>query len=70
MEDQTPQDILSKTWIWFKKSAIYLTLFIFIYALLKLVVFDVFQIHILPIIGIISFIITAIIFYIRNKNKV
>jgi hypothetical protein len=32
------------------------------------VVFDVFQIHILPVIGITSFIVTAIIFYVRNKN--
>jgi len=69
-EEQSPQDILSKTWSWFKKIALYLGLFIVIYAVLKLVIFDVFQIHVLPIIGIISFIFTAIIYYFKNKNKV
>ncbi|MBD3274400.1 MAG: hypothetical protein GF372_03775 [Candidatus Marinimicrobia bacterium] len=67
-EDQSPQDMLSRTWNWFKKFALYLALFIVIYAILKLVVFDVFQIHILPLIGITSFVVTAIIFFMRNKT--
>lgn len=69
-EEQSPQDILSKMWNVFRQILLYMILFIIIYAFLKLVVFDLFQIHILPIIGFISLIITVIIFYMRNKNKV
>lgn len=68
MEEQNPQDILSRIWKGFKKVALYFGLFIFVYAVLKVSVLDVFEIHVLPVLGLAFIISAGIIFYIKNKN--